>query len=109
MSAIGPKRTSLVAPHMSALEGKADMAVCERSAFAVAIGGKADMSLCAAHVRVAAVRARHSHKARRRLGPDTEIERARARTGSSARLASQGRCPQAATLPPPRRVRGSRA
>jgi hypothetical protein len=26
MSAIGPKRTSLVAPHMSAFEGKADMA-----------------------------------------------------------------------------------
>jgi hypothetical protein len=28
MSAIGPKRTSLVAPHMSALGGKADMACC---------------------------------------------------------------------------------
>jgi len=27
-SAIGPKRTSLVAPHMSALGGKADMTVC---------------------------------------------------------------------------------
>ena len=26
--AIGPKRTSLVAPHMSAFEGKADMAFC---------------------------------------------------------------------------------
>jgi hypothetical protein len=26
MSAIGPKRTSLVAPHMSAFGGKADMA-----------------------------------------------------------------------------------
>jgi|RhiMetdeSRZDD1v2_1073273.scaffolds.fasta_scaffold148692_5 hypothetical protein len=26
MSAIGPKRTSLVAPHMSAFEGKANMA-----------------------------------------------------------------------------------
>ena len=25
MSAIGPKRTSLVAPHMSAFEGKADI------------------------------------------------------------------------------------
>ena len=33
MSAIGTKRTSLVAPHMSAF------------------GGKADMTLCAAHVR----------------------------------------------------------
>jgi|SRR5262245_12087149 len=28
MSAIGPKRTSLVAPHMSAFGGKADMALC---------------------------------------------------------------------------------
>jgi len=28
MSAIGPKRTSLVAPHMSAFRGKADMACC---------------------------------------------------------------------------------
>ena len=36
MSAIGPKRTSLVAPHMSA--------------FGVAIGGKADMTYCAAYV-----------------------------------------------------------
>jgi hypothetical protein len=27
MSAIGPKRTSLVAPHMSAFEGKADIAI----------------------------------------------------------------------------------
>jgi hypothetical protein len=30
MSAFGPKRTSLVAPHMSALGGKADMPVCAR-------------------------------------------------------------------------------
>src|SRR5262249_36248284 len=28
MSAFGPKRTSLVAPHMSAFRGKADMTVC---------------------------------------------------------------------------------
>src|SRR5262245_35132303 len=28
MSAIGPKRTSLVAPHISAFGGKADMAYC---------------------------------------------------------------------------------
>ena len=28
MSAIGPKRTSKVAPHMSALGGKADMPFC---------------------------------------------------------------------------------
>ena len=28
MSAIGPKRTSLAAPHMSAFGGKADMALC---------------------------------------------------------------------------------
>ena len=31
MSAIGPKRTSLVAPHMSAFGGKADMAYCGMS------------------------------------------------------------------------------
>ena len=31
MSAFGPKRTSLVAPHMSAFGGKADMAFCEIS------------------------------------------------------------------------------
>src|SRR5262245_8300713 len=30
MSAFGPKRTSLVAPHMSAFGGKADMMFCER-------------------------------------------------------------------------------
>jgi hypothetical protein len=28
MSAFGPKRTSLVAPHMSAFGGKADMTLC---------------------------------------------------------------------------------
>jgi len=37
--------------HMSAIGGKADMTVCEKSAFAVAIGGKADMTCCAAYVR----------------------------------------------------------
>src|SRR5262245_51162537 len=31
MSAFGPKRTSLVAPHMSAFGGKADMAFCGMS------------------------------------------------------------------------------
>jgi hypothetical protein len=30
MSAIGPKRTSLVAPHMSALGGKADIGRCRQ-------------------------------------------------------------------------------
>jgi len=40
MSAIGPKRTSLAAPHMSALGGKADMTVCASPLFAVAIGGQ---------------------------------------------------------------------
>jgi hypothetical protein len=49
MSAIGPKRTFLVAPHMSAFGGKADMPLRE-SAFAVAIGGKADMTFCGANV-----------------------------------------------------------
>jgi hypothetical protein len=43
MSVYGPKQTSLVASHMSAFGGKADMTVCGKSAFAVAIGGKADM------------------------------------------------------------------
>ena len=42
-AAIGPKRTFLVAPHMSAFGCKADMTICGVSAFAVAIGGKADM------------------------------------------------------------------
>jgi hypothetical protein len=37
-SAIGPKRTSLVAPLR--YWGKADMTVCGKSAFAVAIGAK---------------------------------------------------------------------
>jgi hypothetical protein len=31
MSAIGPKRTSAFAPHMSAFGGKADMTVCGKS------------------------------------------------------------------------------
>jgi hypothetical protein len=51
MSAFGPERTSLVAPHMSALGGKADMTI-SMSAFAVAIGGKADMPFCTAYVRL---------------------------------------------------------
>jgi hypothetical protein len=31
MSAYGPERTSLVAPHMSAFRGKADMAIALRN------------------------------------------------------------------------------
>jgi len=50
LSAYGPKPTSLVAPHISAFRGKADMTICSMSAFAVAIGGKADMPFCTAHV-----------------------------------------------------------
>jgi hypothetical protein len=50
MSAFGPKRTSLVAPHMSAFGGKADMTLMRKSAFAVAIGGKADIAFCGANV-----------------------------------------------------------
>ena len=46
MSAIGPKRTSLVAPHMSAFGDKADMNFFRKSGFAVAIGDKADMACC---------------------------------------------------------------
>jgi hypothetical protein len=51
VSAIGPKRTSLVAPHMSAFGGKADMVLLRESAIAVAIGGKADLPFCTAYVR----------------------------------------------------------
>jgi len=40
MSAYGPKQTSLVALHMSAFGGKADMTLGHMSAFAVAIGCK---------------------------------------------------------------------
>jgi hypothetical protein len=40
MSAIGPKRTSVAALHMSVFGGKADTTVCGKSAFAVAIGAK---------------------------------------------------------------------
>jgi hypothetical protein len=50
-SAFVPKRTSIAAPHMSAFGGKADMTVCGKSAFAVAIGGKADVPFCTAYVR----------------------------------------------------------
>jgi hypothetical protein len=49
MSAIGTKRTSLIAAHMSAFRGKADMVFCGKSAFAVAIGVKRT-SLIAAHM-----------------------------------------------------------
>jgi hypothetical protein len=51
MSAIGTKRTSLRALHMSGIGGKADMTICGMSAFTVAIGGKADMGWCTAYVR----------------------------------------------------------
>jgi len=50
MSAFGPKRISLTAPHMSAFGGKADITVCGMSAFAVAIRGKADITVCGAYV-----------------------------------------------------------
>src|SRR5262245_51372746 len=40
MSAIGPKRTSLVAPHMSAFGGKADMTVCGCLLFRSLLGVK---------------------------------------------------------------------
>jgi hypothetical protein len=51
MPAIGSKQTSVFASHMSAFGGKADMTICGKSAFAVAIGGKADIAYCAAYVR----------------------------------------------------------
>jgi hypothetical protein len=40
MSAIGPKRTSLVAPHMSAFGGKADMTLCENPLLRSLLGVK---------------------------------------------------------------------
>ena len=49
MSAIGPKRTSLVAPHMSAFGGKADMAVLGCPLFRSLLGVK-QTSLVAAHM-----------------------------------------------------------
>ena len=48
--ASGPKQTWSSAPRMSAFEGKADIACCGRSAFAVAIRSKADMGCCTAYV-----------------------------------------------------------
>ena len=49
MSAIGPKRTSLVAPHMSAFGGKADMTICG-NLLSRSLLGKADMPFCTANV-----------------------------------------------------------
>src|SRR4030095_15911287 len=49
MSAIGPKRTSLVGPHMSALGGKADMTVCGNPLSRWLLGVKRT-SLFATHV-----------------------------------------------------------
>src|SRR5262245_24622842 len=49
MSAIGPKRTSLVAPHMSALRGKADMTVCG-SPLSRSLLGVKRTCLCALHM-----------------------------------------------------------
>src|SRR5262245_26658701 len=44
------RRTCVFALHMSAFGGKADMTVCGKSAFAVAIWAKADMTFCTAYV-----------------------------------------------------------
>src|SRR5262249_16145166 len=40
MSAIGPKRTSQIAPHMSAFGGKADMTVCRSPLSRSRLGAK---------------------------------------------------------------------
>jgi hypothetical protein len=48
--AFGPKRTLLVASHMSAFGGKADMTICGNSLSRVAIESKADMPFCTAYV-----------------------------------------------------------
>jgi hypothetical protein len=52
MSAFGPKRTFLFAPHMSAFGGKADMTVCGNPLLRSLLGGKADMPFCTACVRL---------------------------------------------------------
>src|SRR6185437_8002456 len=49
MSAFGPKRTSLVAPHMSAFGGKADMIFCEGPLSRSLLGAKRT-SLFALHM-----------------------------------------------------------
>ena len=54
MSAIGPKPTSLVALHMSAFGGKADMTLCGSSLLRSLLGGKADIALCANYLRAQA-------------------------------------------------------
>jgi hypothetical protein len=46
MSAFGPKQTSLVAPHMSALGGKADIAVDGQCALLGVSEHDADLSQC---------------------------------------------------------------
>jgi hypothetical protein len=50
MSAFGPKQTYAVAPHMSAIGGKADMTVCRSPVSRSLLGGKADIAFCAAYV-----------------------------------------------------------
>ena len=49
MSAFGPKQTSMVAPHMSAIGGKADFTVCENPLSRSLLGVKRT-SLFAAHM-----------------------------------------------------------
>jgi hypothetical protein len=51
MSAIGPKRTSQVVPHMSAFEGKADMTVCENPLSRSLLGGKASLWVKRRHMQ----------------------------------------------------------
>src|SRR5215510_3361667 len=64
MSAIGPKRTSLVAPHMSALRGKADMTVCGSPLLRSLLGVKRTC-LCALHMSAFDPKRTWAH-----LGPD---------------------------------------
>jgi hypothetical protein len=65
MSAIGPKRTSLVAPHMSAFGGKADIDfaaqnVCETSE---SRGVKIHLREWSSEVRISEVTCRHEDEA----------------------------------------------
>src|SRR6516164_6301097 len=64
MSAIGPKQTSLVAPHMSAFGGKADMAVCGSPLSRSLLGVKRTW-LVAAHMS--------AFDPKRTLGPDHNL------------------------------------
>jgi len=51
MSAFGPKRTWVSAPHMSAFGGKADMIFCGNPLLRSLLELKRTLAVCGAHVR----------------------------------------------------------